>query len=240
LPVNAADVDLSIVVGTAPEGGHICHRLFSQTFVAACSPTLLQRIPINAIEDLNRHTLITHEARRDAWQRWAQPLGVELRPKKLVRFDSMHAAAQAAQHGVGVALVSVALGHERFTQGSLVKLFDAELRASTAFTADRARGSCKRARNRASRHTRHHATRDSSRSAKTSAKWERRRGGGRIPPVRDRMPPIAEWLRSKSLAIAFSDPPRRQRSHINALSASVYWILVRCFMCNTLVSTLRV
>jgi hypothetical protein len=35
------------------------------------------------------------------------------------------------------------------------------------------------------------------------------------------MPPIAEWLRSKSRAIAFSDSPRRQRSHIKALFASV-------------------
>jgi LysR family glycine cleavage system transcriptional activator len=132
-PVNAADADLSIVVGTAPEGGHVCHRLFSQTFVAACSPTLLQRIPIDTVEDLNLHTLIMHAARRDAWQRWAQPLGVELRPKKLVRFDSMHAAAQAAEHGVGVALVSVALGHERFTQGSLVKLFDAQLQTGESY-----------------------------------------------------------------------------------------------------------
>ena len=61
----------------------------------------------------------------------------------------------------------------------------------------------------------------SSRSVKANARTERRRDRGRIPPDLDNMPPIAEWLRSKSRAIAFSDSPRRQRSHIKALSASV-------------------
>jgi hypothetical protein len=37
-----------------------------------------------------------------------------------------------------------------------------------------------------------------------------------------------------------SDSPCRQRSHIKALSASEYWILVRRIMSNILVSTLRV
>jgi LysR family glycine cleavage system transcriptional activator len=131
--VHAADVDLSIVVGATPERGHACHKLFSQTFVPACSPTLLERAPIDIVSDLNRHTLIVHEARRDGWQRWAEPLGIELHPKKLVRLDTMHAAAQAAEHGVGVALVSAPLGHERFMQGSLIKLFDTELHTGESY-----------------------------------------------------------------------------------------------------------
>jgi hypothetical protein len=61
----------------------------------------------------------------------------------------------------------------------------------------------------------------SSRSVNANARAERRRGRGRIPPDLDNMPPIAEWLRSNNRAIAFSDSPRRQRSHIKALSASV-------------------
>jgi LysR family glycine cleavage system transcriptional activator len=133
LTTHAADADLSIVVGPAPSEGHACHKLFSQTFVAACSPTLLQRLPIDRVEDLNRHTLIVHEARRDGWQRWAETLGIQLRPRKVVRFDTMYAAAQAAEHGVGVALVSSRLGNDRFTQGSLVKLFDQELETGESY-----------------------------------------------------------------------------------------------------------
>jgi LysR family transcriptional regulator, glycine cleavage system transcriptional activator len=133
LQTHPPEADLSIVVGAAPEDGHACHKLFSQTFVPACAPALLARSPIAAAEDLNKHTLIVHEARRDGWQRWGESLGIELRPKKLVRFDTMDTAAQAAEHGVGVALVSSRLGNERFAQGSLVKLFDAELHTGESY-----------------------------------------------------------------------------------------------------------
>jgi LysR family glycine cleavage system transcriptional activator len=133
LSVHGPDADLSVVVGATPDGAHACHKLFSQAFVPACSPTLLQRVPIDSVSDLNRHTLIVHEARRDGWQRWAEPLGIQLHPRKLVRFDTMNAAAQAAEHGVGIALVSVPLAHERFMHGSLVKLFDTELRTGESY-----------------------------------------------------------------------------------------------------------
>ena len=133
LQTHAPDADLSIVVGSVPEEGHAFHKLFSQSFVPACAPTLLQRIPIDTVEDLNNHTLIVHEARRDGWERWAESLGVELRPKKLVRFDTMYTAAQAAEHGIGVALVSARLGNDRFAQGTLVRLFDTELETGESY-----------------------------------------------------------------------------------------------------------
>lgn len=130
---HPADADASIVVNVVPEDGLACHKLFSQTFVPACSPLLLLRNPINCLEDLNKHTLITHEARREAWDRWAEVAGVKLRPKKVVRFDSMYTAAQAAEQGVGVTLVAARLGNERFAQGSLVKLFDRELETGESY-----------------------------------------------------------------------------------------------------------
>ena len=127
LESHPADADVSIVVNAVPEDGLSCYKLFSQAFVPACSPQLMARSPIRAVADLNRHTLIVHEARRDGWERWAEMVGVALRPKHVIRFDTMSAAAQAAEHGVGVALVSARLGSDRFQQGSLVKLFDHEL-----------------------------------------------------------------------------------------------------------------
>ena len=133
LQTHPPDADLSIIVGAAPEDGCAHHKLFSQTFVPACAPSLLARKPIERVEDLNRHTLIAHATRRDGWRRWSEALGVELRPQKLVRFDTMHAAAHAAEHGVGVALVSTRIGAERFAQGSLVRLFDAELETGESY-----------------------------------------------------------------------------------------------------------
>jgi LysR family glycine cleavage system transcriptional activator len=135
LQSHPAEADLSIVVDAASEEihDHACHNLFSQTFVPVCSPTLLQRLPIDSVEDPNKHTLIIHEARRDGWQRWSQTLGIDLRPKNIVRFDSMNTAAEAAEHGVGLALVSSRLGNDRFSQGSLVKPFDRELETGESY-----------------------------------------------------------------------------------------------------------
>jgi LysR family glycine cleavage system transcriptional activator len=133
LESHPAEADVSIVVNAVPEEGLICHKLFSQSFVAACSPALLARKPIQTTADLNRHTLIVHEARRDGWERWAEAVGVELRPKNVIRFDTMSAAAQAAEHGVGVALVSTRLSADRFQQGSLTRLFEAELKTGESY-----------------------------------------------------------------------------------------------------------
>jgi LysR family glycine cleavage system transcriptional activator len=135
LTSHSAEADVSILVGAGPDDAHDhdCHMLFSQTFVPACSPTLLHRQPIDTVQDLNKHTLIIHEARRDGWERWAQSLGIDLRPKKIVRFDSMDTAADAAEHGVGVALLSTRLVNDRFSQGSLIKLFDRELETGESY-----------------------------------------------------------------------------------------------------------
>lgn len=133
LQSHPPEADLSIVVDAAPEEGLACHKLFSQTFLPACAPSLLARAPIRRIEDLNHHTLITHEARRDGWHRWAHTLGFDLRPKNLIRFDTMHTAAQAAEHGIGIALLSSRLVNERIVQGKLVKLFDAELQTGESY-----------------------------------------------------------------------------------------------------------
>jgi len=133
LQPHPPDADVSIVVNAAPENGLDCHKLFSQAFVPACAPSLLVRNPIRKVEDLDQHTLIVNEARLDAWERWAESLGKKLRPRKIVRFDTMYAAAQAAEHGVGVALVASRFGNERFAQGSLVQLFDTELETGESY-----------------------------------------------------------------------------------------------------------
>ncbi len=133
MQTHPSDADVSIVVNATPDTGLDCHKLFSQAFVPACSPSLLLRSPINTVEDLNQHTLIVHEARRDAWERWAESLGTRLRPKKIVRFDTMAAAAEAAEHGVGVALVASRIGNDRFEQGSLVRLFSTELQTGESY-----------------------------------------------------------------------------------------------------------
>lgn len=134
LTSHPADADLSIVVGPGPWEGFESHRLFSQRFTPACSSRLLERTPIRNYDDLNGQTLIVHDARRDGWDRWAEAHGVaSLKPRTLLRVDTMFAAAEAAEKDLGVALVSVPLGRRRFEDGSLVRLFAAELDSGDSY-----------------------------------------------------------------------------------------------------------
>jgi DNA-binding transcriptional LysR family regulator len=94
---------------------------------------------------LNGKTLLLHEERRDAWERWALGLKIAaIKPNRLVRLDTMSAVVLAAEQGVGVALVPSRLSADRFTAGGLVKLFTAELTTNESYVllhrpADRAR-----------------------------------------------------------------------------------------------------
>ncbi|HUY83522.1 MAG TPA: LysR substrate-binding domain-containing protein [Steroidobacteraceae bacterium] len=128
------EADLSIVVGAGPWGGLTVHELFAQSFIVACSPAFLIDNPIGAYADLTGKTLLVHEERREAWERWAHGLGIgPIEPNRLVRLDTMSAVVLAAEQGIGVALVPARLSADRFAVGGLVKLFDAELSTNESY-----------------------------------------------------------------------------------------------------------
>jgi LysR family glycine cleavage system transcriptional activator len=128
------EADLSIVVGTGPWDGLTVHELFAQSFIAACSPSFLLENRIDSYSDLNGKTLLLHEERREAWERWTVGLGIEpIKPNRLVRLDTMSAVVRAAEQGIGVALVPSRLSADRFSAGGLVKLFDAELTTNESY-----------------------------------------------------------------------------------------------------------
>src|SRR5450755_1212445 len=79
------EADLSIVVGAGPWDGLIVHELFAQSFIAAASAPFLNDHPIRQYIDMNGKTLLVHEERREAWERWAAGLGIEsIKPNRLV------------------------------------------------------------------------------------------------------------------------------------------------------------
>jgi LysR family glycine cleavage system transcriptional activator len=131
---HSSDSDVSVVVGTGGWSDVQSTRLFPQTYVPACSPQLLRRSHIRSVADLALEPLITHNHRPDLWDRWAAMLGIEaLRPKQLIRFDTMSAVVHAAEQGVGIALVSAPLSASRFAAGSLTKLFETELATGESY-----------------------------------------------------------------------------------------------------------
>ena len=133
--VHAAEADISVVVGSGPWNGLIAHQLFAQTMVPACSPQLFAEKPVRNYADLNSHTLLVHEARRDDWDRWAANVGLKaLQPAQIVRIDSMAAAMRAAEKSIGIALLPAGLSRRKFASGRLARVFDDELVTQENYT----------------------------------------------------------------------------------------------------------
>jgi LysR family glycine cleavage system transcriptional activator len=132
---HAAEADISVVVGTGPWNGLVAHKMFAQTMVPACAPGLLSERPVRKYEDLNSHTLLVHEARRDDWDRWASAVGMKtLQPAQIVRIDSMSAATRAAEKKIGIALLPAELSRRKFASGRLARVFDDELVTQEDYT----------------------------------------------------------------------------------------------------------
>ncbi len=132
---HAAEADISVAVGAGPWNGLIAHPLFAQTMVPVCSPELLAERPVRRHEDLNAHTLLVHEARRDDWDRWASAVGMKsLNPSQIVRIDSMSSAMRAAEKSIGIALLPAELSRRKFQTGRLARVFDDELVTKENYT----------------------------------------------------------------------------------------------------------
>ena len=132
---HSAEADISIVVGSGPWNGLVAHKMFAQALVPACAPELLAEKPVSRYEDLNSHTLLVHESRRDDWDRWAANVGMkQLNPAQIVRIDSMSAATRAAEKKIGIALLPAELSRRKFASGRLTRVFDDELVTQEDYT----------------------------------------------------------------------------------------------------------
>ncbi len=122
------DADVSVIVATAPAADLQATLLFPQVFVPACAPHLIGGMGLGGELDLNRQTLLVHNYRPDLWERWAEMRGIgSIQPRAIIRFDSMVEVAQAAEQGIGIALLSAAVATRRFASRSLSKPLEAEL-----------------------------------------------------------------------------------------------------------------
>jgi LysR family transcriptional regulator, glycine cleavage system transcriptional activator len=132
--MHGAGTDVSIICGDGQWPNMVTRLLFTQRVVVACAPQLLRLGRVNAIEDLGKESLIVDTRRLDLWDRWAASQGKPaIRPRQEIRLDTMSAAVQAAELGVGFALVSAPLAAGRFQTGTLKRVFDAELVTGDAY-----------------------------------------------------------------------------------------------------------
>jgi DNA-binding transcriptional LysR family regulator len=113
-------LDAAIHFGEAdwPDAGHL--KLMTETVVPACAPTFKSEAGIETPADLFRKPLLHLTSRPNAWRQWFASNGVAPPPLTGMLFDQFGAMAQAAVHGLGVALLPEFLIERELADGSLV------------------------------------------------------------------------------------------------------------------------
>jgi DNA-binding transcriptional LysR family regulator len=100
----------------------------------ACSPQLARELALSDPRGLIGATLIVNKARPHAWQDWFASMSIAVdKPPKVIQLDSMFAVARAAERGLGVALVPMALSTTWFNSGALVRPCIGELETTERY-----------------------------------------------------------------------------------------------------------
>lgn len=131
---HPADADLSIRLFKTPPADMPSNLLFPLRMVPAGSPAFKKQLRVRNKKIQSDFPLIVHETRPKAWVQWQESSGIELpQNAKVTRLDSMIAVVRATERGIGAALVPVPIADLWFEQGSIVRLFDAELVADLSY-----------------------------------------------------------------------------------------------------------
>lgn len=120
--------DASIVLLRAPPQAMVVRPLFALTLAPACSQPFAAQRGLAEPRSLLEAPVIVHDRRPRAWEDWFACMNVwPARPLQTLHFDSLFAVARAAERGLGVALLPVALSNSWFASGALVRPCRGEL-----------------------------------------------------------------------------------------------------------------
>jgi len=120
-------LDAAIHAGGKPWPGTHADALMGERMVAVGAPALLGKRKWLAARDLEKLTLLQASTRPYAWREWFDSLGASV-PNDLAgpRLELFSMAIEAAQQGLGVALVPRLLVERELATGSLRQLVDHE------------------------------------------------------------------------------------------------------------------
>ncbi|WP_458325197.1 LysR substrate-binding domain-containing protein [Roseobacter sp. A03A-229] len=93
--------------------------LLPETVVPVCAPSLIAE-PLRDARDILRFDLLHLDTRPRGWARWLRALGHETEPPPGMMFDQFATMAQAAIHGLGIALLPTFFAEPYLASGQLV------------------------------------------------------------------------------------------------------------------------
>lgn len=101
-----SDIDLAVRAG-GNSNDLSTIKLVDACAIAICSPSLINNVkrPLNTIDDLHHHSLISISNIKQAWPSWLKDVGAQtLKPKRYIEFDTTLGALDAVKNGLGVGL----------------------------------------------------------------------------------------------------------------------------------------
>lgn len=128
-----ADTDIAVYYGRGDWKDVHIDVLSSQQLVMLASPKLLESIPVNSKEDLQKHHLI-HIHTRDNWKMITDYLNItSLDTQQGVVFSHTFMGLQAAIHGQGIVIANRILAQQEIDYGHLQVVLPTELNDPKSF-----------------------------------------------------------------------------------------------------------
>ena len=112
-------LDAAIHFGDGDWAGTERLHLIDETVLPACSPDFLAGLNIGSVEDIADAPLLHLATRPNAWKAWFAVNGLDIDVGPGTTFDQFATMAQAAAHGLGLALLPTFLIEEELKSGTL-------------------------------------------------------------------------------------------------------------------------
>lgn len=122
------DADIAIQFGAGDWPNMRSHRLLHDEIAPVCSPTLVERLELASVNDVERAILLVSKFRVRDWSDWLSSVGADgTENRKRLTFESSLLTYQAAADGLGIAMGQLALLKHDFEKGVLVNPFGSAL-----------------------------------------------------------------------------------------------------------------
>jgi LysR family glycine cleavage system transcriptional activator len=113
----------AIRTGPGPWPGLVVERLYDSPtpLIAVAAPAAAQRLREGRPADLAREPLL---GEADVWEAWFAAAGVRMRATTVASFNDIGLMLQAAEQGLGLAVVRELLAADALSDGRLARMFD--------------------------------------------------------------------------------------------------------------------
>ena len=130
---HADECDAAIHYGKPDWPDAECTYLMGEETIPVCAPSLREELHPSGPADLAGTMLLHVSSRPDAWPDWLRAQGLEMPECEGAYFEQFITAAQAAEAGLGTALIPGFLLERELDEGRLVRLFDLPYRSPLGY-----------------------------------------------------------------------------------------------------------